>query len=388
MCSLHRFLNTQGVTPLGRGLGLDISDSFWFYSPQEGDPVNSQMSFFSGMDWQRRSPFADQILDYIRGGWIDTLHSYGNFNNYPVGHPGCFTREHATRALDVLDKVGLSVKVWSNHGNLNNIQNIGRKGRRLGDSLGNPRRHTDLMRRCGIWFVWSGVMSPEFRQDEAVHLGELSDKQMVWEFSRQDYIQFSERSGAEDLARRFGAKATRRNDGGGLVIAWRPRLLHVQLSPENLAELVSKGGYAIVGQHLGVEMLSTDAIDALHRLKAAHDAGDILVARTSRLLEYAVTRGGLRFETARDASGKTVINILRIDDPVRGARVPDLDRLRGITFEVSGDGPVELRLRGRPVASQEVVEHHLPDNRTLGIGWFPPDHADYAHDWERRAECR
>jgi hypothetical protein len=127
----------------------------------------------------------------------------------------------------------------------------------------------------------------------------------------------------------------------------------------------------------------------LRRLKAAQDEGSILTTRTSRLLEYAVSHDGLRFETTRDASGKTVINILGIEDPVRGARTPDFDQLRGITFEVGGDGPVELRLFGCLVAPRELDEHHdLAGCRTIGIRWFPQDHTDYAYDWELRSACR
>jgi hypothetical protein len=390
--SLHRYFNTREMTPLGQGLGLDISDSFWFYSPQGKDLSKSQMSFFAGMNWQQRSPFADQILDYIRGGWIDTLHSYGNFNHNPIGRPGCFSRTHAARAFAVLDQAGVVVKVWSNHGNRNNIQNIGQKHHWLGDRPGNSRRHTDLMRRHGIRFVWSGFMSAEFRQNGAVRLDEFGDSQKVWQFSRHCSIYFSNPHGAEDLAQRFGAKIARYDDSS-LAVVWHPRLLHVQLSQENLAELAAMGGYAIVGQHLGAgtgqELLSAEAVAALQRLKAAQDEGNILITRTSRLLEYAVAHDGLQFETTRDASGKTVINILGIDDPVRGARTPDFDQLRGITFEVCGDGPVELRLFGRPVAPRELDEHQdLAGCCTIGIRWFPQDHTDYAYDWELRSARR
>ncbi len=379
--ALHRFLNTRESTPLGEGLGLDVSDSFWFYAPHQAgrDPAETQMSFFAGLDWQTRSRFADRILSYIRCGWIDTLHTYGNFSDLPAGHSG-FTRAHAERALEVLSEAGLSIGVWSNHGDRNNIQNVGRDDHLMGDQPEHPARHSDLMLKAGMSFVWSSFMSPEFRRDRAVTLVELRDGQKVWQFARQDYAY---REDGEELARRFGA-IVRPTAAGLLVVAWHPRLLHVQLSPENLAELIAKGGYAIVGQHLGfrrtgapVEILSAEAVEALRRLKSAQDAGDILVARTSRLLEYAVTRAGLQFATTTAATGKIVIDVLGVDDPVRGELAPSLERLRGISFEATGEGPIELLLRGRPIDAREFREHRLVGGRIIQIPWFRADHADY-----------
>lgn len=380
---LHRFLNTREETSLGRGLGLDVADSFWFYAPHGNAPAATQMSFFAGMDWRERSGSADQILRFIRGGWIDTLHSFGNFNEHPVGQPGSFTREHAERALAALEEAGVGVKIWSNHGNRNNIQNILREQHWVGDQPGHHSRHSDLLRRFGIRFVWSSFMSADFRRDVPVELSKLRDDQFVWRFSRQDYAFFRDVKGAEQLAARFGVPI-RESDGGVLAVVWHPRALHVQLSSENLNELIEKGGYAVVGQHLGVgvrgKALPPEAIRALHRLKHAEEAGDILVARTSRLLEYAVAREHLRFETAQDAAGKIVINILRIDDPLRNVNIPDLDRLRGITFEMdaSENTPVELRLRGAEIPRNKIVEHHCPHYRGIGIRWFAADYADYA----------
>lgn len=382
---LHRFLNTREATPWGKGLGLDIADSFWFYasSPRE-------MAFFAGMDWKQKSRSADAIFDYIRGGWIDTLHSFGNFNNHPTGQPGGFTREHAERALEALEEAGLTAKVWSNHGNRNNVQNVLREDHWVGDRLGDARRHSDLLRRFGVTFVWSGFMSTEFRRDAAVQPAELRDGQKMWQFSRQDSARFADMESAERLAGRFGAMV-RPTASGAVAVAWHPRTLHVQLASENLAALRDQGGYAIIGQHLGVwggcNALPEQAIEALRRLKEAEEAGDILVARTSRLLDYAATRDRLHFESAQDAAGNTVVDILGIDDPVRGTLPLDVDRIRGITFEIPGSGSVELRVRGEPVDKRELAAHRIGDQQTVGIRWFAPDYTDYAHDWERRLAC-
>jgi hypothetical protein len=383
---LHRFMNTREMTSLGRGVGLDITDSVWFYAPPSDgdDPAETQLSFFSGLDWTTRSPFADRILAYIRGGWIDTLHTYGNFSESPIGGPTQFTRAHAEHALAVLRDHGLSISVWSNHGNNNNIQNVEKDGDMPGDVPDHPAHHSDLMTQAGVRFIWSTIMSDQFGRDDIVTLATLRDGQKIWKFSRND---IAYRDDAERLKTRFGA-STQQTSRGPMAILWHPALLHVQLSAINLAELVAKGGYAIVGQHLGYRgphadpaaVLPPEAVEALYRLKALQDAGGILVAGTARLLNYAVTRKCLRFETATDSDGKTIIDITGIDDPVAGGRPVDIVHLRGISFEIA-NGVGELRVLGEPVPPSELVEDHRPGRHILGIRWFEPDHTDYT------AEC-
>ncbi len=379
--ALHRFLNTREKTPLGQGLGLDIADSFWFYASQDAtrDPSDQQLAFFSGLDWRQRSPQAEQILDYIRGGWIDTLHSYGDFSIRQSGYSR-FSRAHAERALAVLAEADLTITIWVNHGSGNNIQNIGAAETWVGDVPGSPEYHADLLFRHGMRFLYPGEISAQFRRETAASPITLRDGRNGWRFSRQD---FAYRDDARDLAESRGA-VTGSHAGKAFAMVWEPKFLDVQLSSDNLAELVAEGGYAILGQHFGAtapgELLPKEAIAALERLKAAQDDGDILVARTSRLLEYASMREYVRFTVTQDASGTTQIDITGIDDPVRGLQPPVLNRLRGVTFEVPGKGPVELSFGGRPISvriPREIVRAELEKTRIIGIKWFASDHSDH-----------
>lgn len=70
---LHSFINTTQDTKCGPGLGLDIGDSFWFYSDNP-----NEMSYFEG-NTEKRSRVGEIIEEFIRAGYIDCLHSYGNF---------------------------------------------------------------------------------------------------------------------------------------------------------------------------------------------------------------------------------------------------------------------------------------------------------------------
>ena len=55
-----------------------------------------------GRLWLERSA-ADELLAYARAGWIDTLHSYGDFSQ-AVQIGGGFTRDHAQHAIELLNK--------------------------------------------------------------------------------------------------------------------------------------------------------------------------------------------------------------------------------------------------------------------------------------------
>src|SRR3990172_12491156 len=64
----HRLLNSEEDTPLGRGLGLEIADSFWFSS---GNPSRT-FTYFKGLSTEP-SELAPLFRNYIRAGYIDTL---------------------------------------------------------------------------------------------------------------------------------------------------------------------------------------------------------------------------------------------------------------------------------------------------------------------------
>ena len=59
------------------------------------------------------------MREMIKAGRLDAMHALGDFEN------GNFFRYFAEYALEELDKNGLSVPIWSNHGGFGNIQNIG-----------------------------------------------------------------------------------------------------------------------------------------------------------------------------------------------------------------------------------------------------------------------
>ena len=83
---VHEFLNTSEMTPMGHGLGLDISDSFFMYNGSNiptyvdvnDSPIRDEFTYFRGTSTLR---YGGDMMDvYIHNGWMDTIHTYGDFS--------------------------------------------------------------------------------------------------------------------------------------------------------------------------------------------------------------------------------------------------------------------------------------------------------------------
>ena len=59
------------------------------------------------------------ILDFLQSGYLDCLHTYGDFSHY-----GGFRREMAVKAVRYLQDKGIQINVWTNHGDNHNFQSI------------------------------------------------------------------------------------------------------------------------------------------------------------------------------------------------------------------------------------------------------------------------
>ena len=144
---LMAFLNSTGLTPLGSGLGLEVTSSAFFYSAH---PYS--FSYFEGaVVGGRETAFAARMEEYLRAGWIDTLHAYGDFDGL-----GGFQRAHAERTFDVLARMGATLPIYTNHGDSANVQNIGGDAAyHLGDVPGTTAYHTDLLKAHGVRYIWT-----------------------------------------------------------------------------------------------------------------------------------------------------------------------------------------------------------------------------------------
>jgi len=371
---IHEFLNSKAKTPLGLGLGLDVSDSFFLYNGSnlpdtidyQGQPLRDEMTFFQGTSHHLNDGAI--ILHYLHVGWIDTFHSIGDFSRIG-GHVTRFRRSQAVYAMSYLQKHGIRLAVFTDHGNQSNVANFGAYGLnhfedyQQGDNPASSYFISDLLRKRGVRFVWPDLFSDRYSYSSVIYPIKLRDGRSIWGFwrftgtLRIQHIRHAWKYDWTDL--------------------WNPGDLATELAPARLQELVRTHGFTVIATHLegnaDKNPLSTSAIESLTRLSHIQDRGKILVARTSRLLTYNLVRQYLQYRTW-STHGTTMIDILAVADPVDGAFVPTWQQLRGITFTVPSGRRTRIELRGLPLpAGLRALSTH-----TIGVKWYPPDTHNYA----------
>lgn len=146
---LITYLNTTENTPLGRGLGLEFAASLFFYSD---NPCHTSM--YEGLSADSKdTQYAHKLREYIKEGLIDTNHAFGDFNV-----ENNFTRSHALRVYEMLEKYDLQIPIFTNHGNgsMDSMQhNVGFLSHHFGSDPASSFYHTDLFRSRGGKFVWT-----------------------------------------------------------------------------------------------------------------------------------------------------------------------------------------------------------------------------------------
>lgn len=370
---IHRYLNTTSPTPMGPGLGLDISDSFFVFNGSNtrgaidynGTPISGELSYFHGTS---EKPYAASVLGcYIHSGWIDTLHTFGDFSMVNQRQTK-FSRQLAKRATEVLKQNEAQLVVWTNHGNQSNVDNFGSYGARAffhyqqGATPSSPYYHTDLLLPYGIRFVWTGQADSLFGRDSMVYPLRLPDGRKVWGFFRYTNSPIGHRGVTHWL--------------------WTVDDLAKQLTYRNLARIQRRHQYAIVATHLCADNtqppLPANAISALKTLAYEYRRGHVLVARTSRLLQYNVTQRSLRFHVTHH-DGQQIIHIDAIMDPVFGSHRPNLEELRGITFYTVHPYQTTIEIADHPIDTGRLQRNPTDGVKSsIGIRWFSPDHTNYA----------
>jgi hypothetical protein len=371
---IHRFLNTHEMTPLGRGLGLDISDSFFMYSASnlsrrvdyDGTPLNRQMTYFFGTSNQKY--FGDVIHHYIHSGWMDSLHTYGDFTmRNPLETR--FHRQLAVAAIKALKEHGDYVHVWIDHGNQSNVDNFGSYGTRKffnyqqGSNPHSPYYHTDLLIPYGIKFVWNEKNNSMFGHDSMLIPIRLADGRRVWGFPRFTNIGYNHKS-------------------GGTEWVWNMDSLAKQLTRERLQTLERKGQYSVLAQHLcsnnDVNPFTESAVNALRMLAREYEHGNVLVARTSRLLQFNLTQKYLRYYMTYSGD-KVVIHLAYIDDPVFGKHSVTLSDIRGVTFYTSDPDRTEINIWNLSL-DPALIQRNPTDGvaPSIMVKWYPRDQKDYS----------
>lgn len=146
---LMQFVNTTDDTPFGKGLGLDLSSSFFLFSKQE-----RACSIYNNNNLDsKENEYAPKIDEYVNAGWIDAIHGIGDFDL------GGFSREHALKAQRYLARNKERIEIFTNHGTSCNIQNVGLDAPyHRGDALDSEYYHVDILKQIGIKYVWTDSM--------------------------------------------------------------------------------------------------------------------------------------------------------------------------------------------------------------------------------------
>ena len=369
----HRFLNTTENTPQGPGVGLDVGDTFWMYMANDtpnvtdkaGHQLEGVMTYFDWIDPTKKR-YADQIVHYWKAGWIDSMHTFGDFSRKNTIK---FTRALAKAAWDEMQRQGINCEVWLNHGNEANVDAFGAYNPHLfsryqaGDNPQSPYYHTDMTIKNGIHFVWDSVGESQFGQDQPTFEIKLRDGQKVWGFHR--YTNEVTADGKKDWT-------------------WVPREIHRQITKERLDQLVAKKQYAVLGQHLGGYNIGfpfdEKGVATLRMLANYQDQGKVLVARTSRLLKYSVDSRGVSYAYA-EKDGEGWLNITGVNDPLFGPQPLTIDTLRGVTFYLPKPEKTHLLINMNPVDPKEYQVNPADETGkpSLGIRWFPRDVEDHTY---------
>jgi hypothetical protein len=374
---LMELLNSSGETGHGMGLGLEVGSSFWFFSSVSDEAF----TYFEGLT-EVPSRFAPLIRKYISAGYIDTLHSFGDFSV-----PGTFERKYAELALRELAKHGLSVPVWTNHGDESNLQNLNRGIRfQEGGDPGSMAYHADLTTKAGFRFFWNTRLTPHVGQERRLALLEFEP----WDRGAPLRSLGRLASAYVGTVNIFDANRLLEPlelDDGGRVLSFvrfnnhpadiwlgaHGSDLDRQLSAPLLEALGSKGGYMVLYTHIANGFpFASDDLDALRRLAEKFHRREILVATTARLLEYALVSSQLRWSWRRDRDRVARIEIDEVyESGVRGEVELTAADLMGISFVLSGWDSAEIYLGGRRVEGVEIAAGPASGQTVVSIPWVP-----------------
>jgi len=290
-----RYWASDEPTEFGPGLSLPVASSLFAYSRNPAAPPQAAY-----LDGDR-----DGLREACRRGWIDSLHGLGDFS---VAQP-C-TRDLALRAFDTLAADGVRLKVWTNHGGQENVQNLLRPGT-LGDVPGSPCYLSDLALEYGIRYVWPSELTPVIGQGREASPAEYYAAQKDHSGAAR-WIARAAHGWSEPLVRKSGIEPYGGNQlverralrDGRQVLAFRRygrwrvdtiSRLPAILAPDVLDRLAASGGAMIVYLHIGPSADETPetlraGMKALDDVARRVREGSLRVERTVDLLDRSAAQ--------------------------------------------------------------------------------------------------
>jgi len=390
----HGFVNGSGRTAYGEGLGLEVGDSFWVWSGTRNDALAIHRQFPDELDRQE-SPDVPRIIDLARAGWLDTLHSFGNWRASPdADREALGARGEAQYALETLDRLGIKPRVFVNHSNSpSNVGSIWGTYQKS-DDPDHPMYCLDLLKAAGFRYFWvDACLNIEKFGD---HLRYEDDQRLQAAIRVYPWSNWLRRAGKvlDDDPPDFppdGAELRRlvvgmfnetilplaAKDGSPILLFKRYRSPYlpttstfpIQVTSRKLDLLESRRGAIVVYQHFGVTSLrgrakssepgakARSAPPVLDAHEAAcwrdiaerHRAGRLFIATTSRLLDWLWLRDRLVIETEKGADRWTV-RLAGVRCSVLGERSVEAGDLNGLSLLVPRTAPEVVVTRGDAAA--------------------------------------
>lgn len=366
------YLNGNFETPFGKGLALEAGNSMWFFNMTS----SPQLSYFKG-DGMSETDFAPHCRDFLASGHIDTLHTYGDYDE------GGFSKRHAEISLDELIKQNAKIKVWVNHGSSMNTQNLGFSESCNGAKPDKDEYHNDLLNRYGVRYAWMGRMTHILGQDARQTLN-VKAKNVL-----QRLIFDTRHKHHKDVlydARNRLLIETELQDGNKIwdfqrwVNAWgREQKMDIndlasQLKPANIKRLLKNEGFLIVYTHV-CEGLHTERSfpkelkKNLENISKLSQEGCLLVTTTSRLLQYAEVSRLVTYETTL-IDALTCLTITPFLIALGKKMELSEAELQGLTFYCEHPEMLRILFRGKEVDTRKNLPDHS-GRRSISIPWVP-----------------
>ncbi len=333
---IRKFLNTNLDTSMGKGLGLEIGETFWCYSLHP-----DEVTYFEGCSSQESSN-APVLRELIQSGFVDCFHSFGNFSRWEnPGKPMYFNRKLAENAINELLKHNIRFDTYINHGDNFNIQNVyAQLIRSEGDDPNSDAYHTDLaIREMGTKYYWAADLTAVVGQDRKLRLSDY--EYHLFKTGHQIKNLIKGIIGRNHKIRKvFGNDLLRKvklRDGQILMeftrycykysLIYSPpdrNILKKQMSEGVLDGLEKFGGFMIIYTHFGQPVKRTSKhifddglVERFNCLKQRSLNGQIMVTTTSRLLNYNYLINHIKWKAEKRRNGVTAIQITGLGGPLK-----------------------------------------------------------------------
>ncbi len=339
---IHRYLNTES-----KGLGLPVADSFFGIGRNP-----AQMAYFT---YEKKYKLKDGefIRQAIEDGIIDSLHSWGDFND--VSPKSFDIKGLASALLKEFESYNLKIKIWINHGDSLNYQNLKARLQKnyCGDDPFSPFYTGKILEKLGIKYYWSGeltkkplsINSKKYKPFTFFSVLGNSVKNIIKILTSRKWM-IKESTLVKDLVQpailRDGNCLLRFvrycNPKESFRMPATRNSLRYSLKDSRLKKLIKMGGYMILYTHLGrpkvsnyEELFQKKDQEALEGLAAYYKSGKIWVRPTIDLLNYWLTFHRIIWSSYQNKKN-IIINLQYIDDPKTGKRLPEKEELSGLCF--------------------------------------------------------